>query len=53
MGANAAMQIVCMTCTNMTSGDVVTGVDGDIPNDGMVVIVDGDDTLKGKLEAKA
>ena len=44
IGLDAATQIVGLTGADVTKGDVVRGVDGDIPNVGMVGLVDGVDT---------
>ena len=37
------MQTVGLTGTDVTKGDAVRGVDGDIPNEGIVGLVDGVD----------
>ena len=43
MGIDASMQRVGLTGTDVTKGDVVRGVDGDIPNEGITSLVDGVD----------
>ena len=42
-GIDAATQTVGLTGTNVTKGDAMRGVDGDIPNEGMVGYMDGVD----------
>jgi len=43
-GVDAATETVGLTSTNVTKGYDVTGVDGDIPNDGIISSVTGADT---------
>ena len=43
-GVDVATQIVGLTGVDVTTGDAVRGVDSDIPNVGMVGLVDGVDT---------
>ena len=42
-GVDAAMQTVGLTGTDVTKGDAMRGVDGKIPNEGIVGLVDGVD----------
>ena len=50
-GVDIAMQKIGLTGADVTKGDVVRGVDGDIPNVGVVGLVDGVDTPIKEIEA--
>ena len=43
-GVDAATQIIGLTGADVTKGDAVRGVDGDIPNEEMVGLMDRVDT---------
>ena len=43
IGVDAATQTVGLAGTDVTKGDAVRGVDGDIPNEGIIGFVDGVD----------
>ena len=50
-GVDTTTQIVGLIGADVIKGDVVRGVDGDIPNIGMVGLVDGVDTPIEAIEA--
>ena len=51
IGVDAATQIVGLTHADVTKDDVVRGVDGDIPNVGIVGLIDGVDTPMEEIAA--